>query len=317
MILSDIKWYIILSAFILDFILGDPLWLPHPVVLMGKAIKTTEPFFRKLAKNQFTAGLLFALFLIISTWIITFVTIKLCFTINPVFGNLIQIILLFFCFSSKSLGKAAENVKYALENYGLIKARQSLSMIVGRDVKNLDESGIVKAVIETVAENYVDGFLSPLFFTLLFGIPGALTYKMINTLDSMVGYNNDKYMLFGKASAKIDDIANFIPARISVLIISIALLFLPGKRLKRAFKYGFCEGRLHKSPNSGYSEACFSGALAVKLGGPNYYHGTLVKKPFIGRGFKEPDIYKITMACDLMLLSSFVATILSVLLVIR
>ncbi len=309
--MSDIQWYIILFAFILDFILGDPLWLPHPVVFMGKSIEIAEPFFRKIIKNQFISGSLFALFLIFSTWLVTFMILKLCFLINPFLAHIVEIILLFFCLSAKTLEKAACNVARALKNFGLSKARKQLAMIVGRDVNSLDETGVIRAAIETVAENFVDGFLSPLFFALIGGIPFAMAYKMINTLDSMVGYNNEKYSLFGRSAARIDDIANFIPARIAVFIISFAAFFFPGKRGRNAFKYGFKEGRLHKSPNSGYAEACFAGALMVKLGGPNYYGKTLVKKPFIGKNFNDPNVDNITMACDLMLLSSFITIVLS------
>ncbi len=311
MIFFNIKWYIILSAFILDLIAGDPLWLPHPIVFMGKAIEKFEPLFRKLIKNQFIAGLLFASSLIISTWLITFLSVKLCFGLNHTIGSLLKIVLLFFCLSARTLEKAASKVAEELKEHGITQARQSLSMIVGREVKYLDETGIIRAVIETVAENFVDGFLSPLFFAILGGVPCAMAYKMINTLDSMIGYNNDKYKYFGKAAARIDDIANFIPARISMFIIAFAACFLPGKRGRIALKYGFIEGRLHKSPNSGYSEAAFAGALGIKLGGPNYYNGVLVEKPFIGKKFKDPDIHKISMACDLMLLSSFISIMLS------
>lgn len=314
MILSDVQWYIIFFAFIMDFILGDPLWLPHPVVFMGKAIEKAEPFFRKIIKNQFISGFWFALSLIFLTWFVTFLVLKLCFLINPFFAHIIEIILLFFCLSAKTLEKAAWNVADSLKNSGLSKARKKLAMIVGRDVNSLDKTGVIRAVIETVAENFVDGFLSPLFFALIGGIPFAMAYKMINTLDSMVGYNNKKYSLFGRTAARIDDAANFIPARIAVFIISFAAYFLSGKKKSRnAFKYGFKEGRLHKSPNSGYAEASFAGALMVKLGGPNYYGGIFVEKPFIGKKFKDPDVNKITMACDLMLLSSFISVILSLL----
>ncbi len=312
----DIPWYVIFCAFIMDFIVGDPLWLPHPVVLMGKSIDKAEPFFRKMIKNQLIAGFLFALTLIFSTWLVVFCILKLCALINPLCVHLMEIILLFFCLSAKTLERAAIRVANALQTKGLTQAKHNLAMIVGRDVSVLNEQGVVRAVIETVAENFVDGFLSPLFFALIGGIPCAVAYKMINTLDSMVGYNNDRYALFGRVSAKIDDAANFIPARIAVLIISFSACFFPGKRGGTALKYGFREGRLHKSPNSGYAEASFAGALRVKLGGPNYYNGILVKKPYIGKNFKDPDIHKINMACDLMLLSSFISIILSLMLFI-
>jgi len=309
--LPDLKWYIIFFAFVLDMVIGDPVWLPHPVVFMGKSIEYFEPLFRKIIKNQFFSGFFFALSLIFSTWFVAFLVIKICFVINPAFAHIVQIILFFFCLSAKTLEQAACKVATTLKTRGMESAKAHLAMIVGRDVKSLDEAGIIKAVIETVAENFVDGFLSPLFLALIGGIPCAVAYKMINTLDSMVGYNNDKYGLFGRTAAKIDDIANFIPARISVLIISVSASFFTGRRGIDALKYGFKDGRLHTSPNSGYAEASFAGALHVKLGGPNYYNGILVKKPYLGSGFKEPDADKINMACDLMLLSSFISIVLS------
>ena len=182
-------------------------------------------------------------------------------------------------------------------------------MIVGRQVDTLDETGVVSAAVETVAENYVDGFLSPLFFYFLGGVPLALAYKMVNTLDSMVGYKNERYLLFGRVAAHIDDVANYIPARLSVVIISLGAFLLSSERGKRSFLTAIKEGRSHKSPNAGYPEAAFAGALAVKLGGPNYYHGTLVEKPFIGSRFARPGIDKIAMACDLMLIASFLGMV--------
>lgn len=199
----------------------------------------------------------------------------------------------------------------ALEENDIKKAREKVSMIVGRQTETLDEKAITRASVETVAENFVDGFLSPLFFAMIGGVPLALAYKMVNTLDSMVGYKNNTYLLFGRASARIDDVANFIPARISVLIIALAAFFLSFKRGVLAIKMGFSQGSLHKSPNAGYPEAAFAGALKIRLGGPNVYHGTLVAKPYIGKEFKDPEKGKIRQACDLMIFSSFLATLIS------
>ncbi|WP_299983305.1 adenosylcobinamide-phosphate synthase CbiB [Desulfobacula sp.] len=309
--MSEIHWYVILTAFILDFILGDPKILPHPIVYMGNAIGFFEGWFRKYFKHLLISGVVFAGVLIFSTWLIAFITIKVSISIHPVFGTFVQAILLFFCFSSTSLEKAATIVFSALEENDIEKAREKVSMIVGRQTETLDENAITRASVETVAENFVDGFLSPLFFAMIGGVPLALAYKMVNTLDSMVGYKNDTYILFGRASARIDDVANFIPARISVLIIALAAFFLSFKRGILALKTGFFQGSLHKSPNAGYPEAAFSGALEIRLGGPNMYHGTLVEKPYIGKEFKDPEKGKIKQACDLMMFSSFLATLIS------
>ncbi len=307
----EIQWTVILAAFILDFILGDPDILPHPVIYMGKAIDFFEIWFRKYIKNLFVSGFLFACFLILSTWLTGFIIIKLSMSIHPFFGTCVQIILLFFCFSSSSLEKAAMDVFFALKEKNIKKAREKISMIVGRQTRTLDQTGITRASVETVAENFVDGFLSPLFFAMIGGVPLALAYKMINTLDSMVGYKNDAYLLFGRASARIDDAANFIPARLSVLIIALSTFFLSFKKGVSVLKTGFSQGSLHKSPNAGYPEAAFAGALKIRLGGPNVYHGTLVKKPYIGKEFKDPGKEKIRQACELMIFSSFLATLIS------
>ncbi|MBU8911819.1 MAG: adenosylcobinamide-phosphate synthase CbiB [Desulfobacterales bacterium] len=307
----EIQWTVILAAFILDFILGDPKILPHPVVYMGKAIGFFEDWFRRYFKHLLISGFFFACCLILSVWLISFVIIKVSISIHPVFGMLVQVVLLFFCFSSTSLEKAALSVFKALEENNIEKAREKVSMIVGRQTQTLDEKAITQASVETVAENFVDGFLSPLFFAMIGGVPLALAYKMVNTLDSMVGYKNDTYLLFGRASARIDDAANFIPARISVLIIALAASLLSFKRGVLALKTGFSQGSLHKSPNAGYSEAAFSGALKIRLGGPNMYHGTLVKKPYIGKEFKDPEKGKIRQACDLMMFCSFLAILIS------
>ena len=307
----EIQWYIILAAFILDFLLGDPKIFPHPVVYMGKAIDFFEGWFRKYFKHPLVSGFFFACFLILSTWLMAFITVRLSMGIHPVFGNFVQVILLFFCFSSTSLEKAAISVFLALEENNIKKARKKVSMIVGRQTQTLDQKAITRASVETVAENFVDGFLSPLFFAMIGGAPLALAYKMVNTLDSMVGYKNDTYILFGRPSARIDDVANFIPARISVLIISLSAFFLSFKNGVLALKTGFSQGSLHKSPNAGYPEAAFSGALKIRLGGPNVYHGVLVEKPYIGKEFKNPEKGKIKQACDLMIFSSFLAVLIS------
>ena len=287
-VMSDIQWVVVLGAFILDFILGDPGFLPHPVVYMGKAIAFFENRFRRWFKNLLVSGFFFAAFLIFSTWALAF-----------------------FCFSSRSLDRSALKVFRALEAYDIEAARKAVSMIVGRQTQTLDEKGVTRAAVETVAENFVDGFLSPLFFALLGGVPLALAYKMVNTLDSMVGYQNEAYLLFGRASARIDDAANFIPARISVLFIGLSAFFLSFKTGALALKTGFSQGSRHKSPNSGYPEAAFSGALEVKLGGPNVYHGILVEKPFIGSRFPDPGKEKIGQACRLMMTASWAALLIS------
>lgn len=301
-------WYILPTAFVLDLILGDPPSFPHPIRVIGKAISFFEPVFRKFPVKLFTSGLLFCLFLIFVSFSLSFLVVYISHLIHPVLGIIVEIILVYYCISVRSLKDAASDVIHAFRNSGLKEARIKLSMIVGRDTKNLSEEGVVRATVETVAENLVDGVISPLFFAAIGGAPFAISYKMINTLDSMVGYKNEKYIDFGKASAKIDDIANYIPSRISVPLISFAAQILFRKGVS-SFKTGVKEGSNHSSPNSGYSEAAFAGALLVKLGGPNYYGGQLVSKPYIGKDFGEAQWIHIEKACTLMVLSSTLALV--------
>jgi len=291
------------AAFLLDLILGDPLFIPHPIRWMGKAIELSEPACRKISKNLVVSGIFFAIFLILSAWVITFLIVLIAAKLNPILGIVVEIVLIYWCISVKSLRKSAMEVSQLLVSNKIDEAKEKVSLIVGRDVEKLAERGIVKATIETVAENLVDGVISPLFFAIIGGAPLAIAYKMVNTLDSMVGYKNEKYIKFGKAAARIDDIANFIPARLSVPVISLAAQILSRKGL-HAFKTAALEGKNHSSPNAGFPEASFAGTLGIKLGGPNYYHGRLVHKPYIGKLFGEADIKHIKKACDLMMLSS-------------
>ncbi len=306
-------WNIILpAAFILDMIFGDPQSDYHPIRYMGKAVAALEPHFIGRVKRSETrrsiamiiAGGIFAISLISAAWILTWTAVNFADRIHPFLGMCLQIGLIYFCISARCLEDAAMTVYDALKQNDLQEAKQKLAMIVGRDVENLSEQGVTRAAVETVAENLVDGVISPLFFAALGGAPLAMAYKMVNTLDSMIGYKNEKYMDFGKIAARTDDIANFIPARLSVPLISVAAHLLLGKG-KEAWNTAIREGRNHSSPNSGYSEAAFSGALGVRLGGPNYYGGQLVSKPYIGESFGETDTGHIRAACRLMIFSSF------------
>lgn len=303
--------YLLPAAFVLDLILGDPRWLPHPVRWMGKAVTVCEPFFRRISSRLFIAGALYAVFLILSTWLLASLAVETLGWIHPLLRAGIEIVLVFFCLSARSLAQAAMEIHTCLVQKNVDLARQKVALIVGRNVSNYGETGIARATVETVAENLVDGVTAPLFFAAIGGAPLALTYKMINTLDSMVGYKNKTYRDFGKASARIDDLFNFIPARLSVPIISLASGFLAGMG-RRSFQTAVEEGAHHSSPNAGYAEAAFAGALGVKLNGPNFYHGQLVDKPYIGIRFGDTTPAHIKQACDLMLLAAVLWLILLV-----
>lgn len=295
--------YILPAAFMLDLVVGDPIFLPHPIRWMGTAITTSEPLFRKLPISLTISSVFFSVSLIVATWTLTLILVKSAQFIHPLVKAGTEILLIYYCISLRSLESSAMEVYKALIQKRLKDAKIKVALIVGRDVETLAEVKIAQATIESVSENLVDGIISPLFFAAIGGAPMAMAYKMVNTLDSMVGYKNETYQHFGKAAARIDDIANYIPARLSVPVISLAAQILSGKGA-RAYKTAMKEGSNHASPNAGYPEAAFAGALGVKIGGPNYYQGLLVSKPYIGIQFGVVNMEHIKKACDLMMLSS-------------
>jgi adenosylcobinamide-phosphate synthase len=292
------------AAFVLDALIGDPHWLPHPVRGMGRAIEYCEPVFRRWFRNEFWAGTCFALFLILSCWGISALLVYATYALNSSLGIVLEVVLIFFCLSARCLSQAAMEIDGLLKKGRVDEARSRVALIVGRDVQTYGRDDIARATVETVAENFVDGVLAPLFFAALGGAPLALAYKMVNTLDSMVGYKNERYLRFGRAAARIDDAANFLPARLAVPLIALAAQLLSGRHGRRSLATGFAQGRCHCSPNAGFPEAAFAGALAVKLNGPNTYGGVLVEKPFIGAAFGPVSPHHIRMACRLMTVSS-------------
>lgn len=287
-------------AVTLDMLLGDPLWLPHPVRWMGWAIAWLEPRFRNFPLRPTLAGALMATLLVVSAWIICLLLVRIAAAIHPAAGILVQAVMIYVCISARSLADAALAVGKALNQAGLDAGRQAVSKIVGREVDRLDEKGVTRAAVETVAENLVDGFVSPLFFAVLGGAPLAMAYKMINTLDSMIGYKNDRYLQFGRFAARMDDVANYIPARLVVPFIALAAQLLNGRGWPAMITAGR-DGRAHASPNAGYPEAAFAGVLGLWMGGPNHYHGRLMEKPIIGSGFADARPAHIRQACRLML----------------
>ncbi len=302
-----VQWLIIPAAFALDAVLGDPPTWPHPIRWMGKSIEALEPVYRKWMSNEVIAGLLFAFTLIMVWWGGTAVISHAAYGLHPGVGFGLEVILIYYCLSARSLSDAGMEIHRLLSQDQVDDARSALAMIVGRDVNHYQNEEIARASVETVAENFVDGVLSPLFFAAIGGAPLAVAYKMINTLDSMVGYKNDRYLRFGRAAAHIDDIANFIPARLSVPIIALAAgLLAPGKG-RHSMVTAKDEGRRHSSPNAGYPEAAFAGALSVKLNGPNFYGGVLVEKPYIGAAFGVVGVARIRKGCQLMMLSAVIS----------
>ena len=272
---------------VLDLLLGDPVipYFPHPVVIMGKIITRLETrlrsVFPKTPEGELTAGRVLAAALPLGTLAVTGLVCWGGAALHPAIGSVFQALWCWQALAMKNLAAESRNVHDVLETGNLPAARKAVGRIVGRDTEELTGEGIIKATVETVAENFSDGVLAPLFYMLLGGAPLAMTYKAINTMDSMVGYKNDRYLYFGRAAAKLDDAANFIPARIAALI-WIAASGLAGQDMGRAYHIWRRDRRNHASPNSAQCEAACAGALGVQLAGPASYFGKVYEKPTIG-----------------------------------
>lgn len=271
----------IIAAVLLDFILGDPYSFPHPVKLMGNIIYLEDKLARKITKSKLglkMAGLIIVIVNISLGFFIPFFLLKFIKQYRILY-NIICIYLIYTCIAARALHYEAMKVSEALD-IGIENARERLSYIVGRETKNLSEDEIIRATVETVAENTSDGVIAPLFYIMLLGVPGGLAYKFINTMDSMLGYMNEKYKDIGYFPAKTDDLFNLIPARITGLLMSISSI---GRfNVKNGFMIMIRDRNNHKSPNAIYPEAAAAGLLGVQLGGNNYYHGKLIEKPTIG-----------------------------------
>ena len=275
----------VLGGFVLDTLFGDPPWLPHPVVLMGKAISALEKRLRvrlpQTPQGELLGGAVVAFTLPVGTFLLTSLVCLGAAKLSPWLGLAVQ---MFWCgqaLAAKGLAQESTNVYRALIKPDLPAARKAVSRIVGRDTQNLTLEGVTKAAVETVAENASDGVIAPLLYMLLGGAPLALTYKAINTMDSMVGYKNEKYLYFGRAAAKLDDVANYIPSRLAALLWIMAAAFTRNDA-KGAWRIWRRDRRNHASPNSAQTESACAGALGVQLAGPAYYFGEYYPKPTIG-----------------------------------
>jgi adenosylcobinamide-phosphate synthase len=289
----------IILAYLLDLILGDPHWLPHPVRGMGKLTQYLEKKLRGSISNQMLSGAVLAVTVVGLVYLGSFFAIRFAEHINRWAGFTLSTFLVFTTLSTKCLDKEARSVYYSLKSGNIKDARKKLSLIVGRDTGTLNQDEIIRATVETVAENSVDGVISPLFYAALGGAPLALAYKAINTLDSMVGYKNERYSYFGYFSAKLDDVANYIPARLSILLVPLAS-FILRKRALSALHITLRDGKKSPSPNAGIPEAGFAGALGIQLGGVNYYQGERIFKPILGIAVKQRDEEDIIQAINLM-----------------
>ncbi|SDO24371.1 adenosylcobinamide-phosphate synthase CbiB [Alkalicoccus daliensis] len=277
--------FLLVSSFIVDWLIGDPKRLPHPVVGFGRLITYFTRRWNKGSASQRKArGILLVFTIVLTAWIITWGIIAFLTWIHPLAGLAASIWLTASTIACKGLKEAAAAVLQPLKRGNIVEARRALSMIVGRDTEKLDESEIVRGTVETVAENTVDGVTAPLFWALLGGAPLAMAYRAVNTLDSMVGYKNAEYSSFGWASAKFDDLVNWLPARFTSVTIWLASLFIPGSKRKEGIKVTLRDAKKHPSPNSGWSEALIAGLLGVKLGGVNYYQGEVSNRAEMGIG---------------------------------
>lgn len=275
----------LLIGFCLDLLLGDPHWAPHPVRAIGALIAGLEKLLRRLLPKSPSGELAGGVALVLLTLAIpTGLTVLLlwaCNLVSPWLALAVESLLSYQLLATKSLAAESRKVYDALKTGDLDKARYAVSMIVGRDTASLDEAGVARAAVETVAENASDGVIAPLIFLAIGGAPLGMFYKAANTMDSMVGYKNDQYLYFGRAAAKFDDILNLIPARVAGVLMCLggAAAGYDGKNAWRIF---IRDRKNHKSPNSAHTEAACAGALQLRLAGPNYYFGQLVDKPYIG-----------------------------------
>jgi len=276
-----INLFMLLAAVLLDLFLGDPRRLPHPVVGIGRIISALEKILRRLVRNERLGGVLLLITVVGLTTTITLLLVKGASALHPYLSFAVSTWLSYTCLAAHSLHAESKLVADRLAAGDLEGARELLSRIVGRDTGNLDEPEIWRALVETVAENTSDGVIAPLFFLMLGGPVLGLAYKAVNTLDSMVGYKNERYLHFGWASARFDDLANWLPARLTGLLM-VVVAPLAGLSGRYSFRMMLRDGRNHSSPNSGIPEAATAGALGVQLGGVNSYFGTIVEKPTIG-----------------------------------
>ena len=300
----------VLGGFVLDLLFGDPAWLPHPVVYMGRAISALERRLRtrlpRTPQGELLGGAILTFCLPVGTFLLTSLVCLGAAALSPWLGLAVQ---MFWCgqaLAAKGLAQESTRVYRELIKPDLPAARRAVSRIVGRDTQNLTLEGVTKAAVETVAENASDGVIAPLLYMLLGGAPLALTYKAINTMDSMLGYKNEKYLYFGRAAAKLDDAANYLPSRIAGLLWAAAAA-LTGNSASGAWKIWRRDRRNHASPNSAQTESACAGALGVQLAGPACYFGEYYDKPTIGDPLRPIEPEDIRRANRMMYTESLLA----------
>ena len=320
------KYHIIafFLGFLLDLLFGDPYWLPHPIRLIGSLIARVEKCFLgknkdRNEKKELWQGIYMVIIVLFSTMTVTTLILCLTYYINCYLGIAVETIMTYQILATKCLKVESMKVYHCLKDKTIPEARNAVSMIVGRDTDCLDERGVAKAAIETVAENTSDGVIAPMLYTALGGPILGFLYKAVNTMDSMIGYKNEKYLYLGRTAAKLDDVVNFLPARISAYLM-IAASFIGGKCFsgKRAYYIYKRDNRNHASPNSAQTESVCAGALGIQLAGDASYFGKIVKKPYIGdnvRAVEYEDIKRVNLLMYLTALLSEIICLLVLLLV--
>lgn len=300
----------LLIGYLLDLTFGDPYNLPHPIRFIGMLISKSETFLRNIfpknSKGELVGGAFMPIIVVGLSTIISLIIIKISYKINLVVGIIVESIVCYQMLATKCLKDESMKVYKSLKDNDLTLARKNVSMIVGRDTQNLDVTGVTKATVETIAENTSDGIVAPMIYMALFGAVGGVFYKSVNTLDSMIGYKNDKYLYFGRISAKLDDILNYIPSRVSAIFVIVATFFL-NLDYKSAFRIWKRDCRNHPSPNSAQTESAFAGALNVQLAGDMYYFGKLYHKKTIGDNIRPIKIEDIKTSNSILYLTSLVS----------
>ena len=306
-------FWAVLGGFLLDALFGDPAWLPHPVVLMGRCISALEKHLRtalpKTPRGELAGGAAVAAVLPLGTLAVTGLACWAAARLHPALGLALQMLWCGQALAAKGLAQESRNVYKELARGDLPAARRAVARIVGRDTQNLTAAGVTRAAVETVAENTSDGVIAPLLYMLLGGAPLALTYKAINTMDSMLGYKNEKYLYFGRCAAKLDDAANWLPSRLAALL-WVAAAALTGNSARGAWRIWRRDRRRHASPNSAQTESACAGALGVQLAGPAYYFGEYYDKPTIGDPLREIEPRDILRANRMMYAESLLALVL-------
>lgn len=295
--------YALVLGFILDLIFGDPRWLYHPICVIGNFIafleKRIRKIFPKTEKGELAGGVVEVLLVCIFSFGVPCTVMCILYHYVPVVGFILETFWCYQLFAAKSLKTESMKVHDRLKNGTIEEARYAVSMIVGRDTQSLSETGVTKATVETIAESTSDGIIAPMFYMAIGGVPLMFLYKGINTMDSMLGYKNEKYLYFGRCAAKLDDVANFIPSRIAghLMVLAAFLVGFDGKNAAKIYKR---DRRNHASPNSAQTESAMAGALNVQLAGDAWYFGKLYKKPFIGDANRPVEMDDIPRANKLM-----------------